>query len=328
MPLKNTWKLLKQSITDFSNDRAIKLSAALAYYTIFSLPGLIIIIIWVSDLFYGKEAVEGSIYGQIAGFVGKDAALQVQEIIRNASLSNESGFATVVGLVTLIIGATSVFGEIQDSINLIWHLKAKPRKGRGWLKLIINRLLSFSVVVSLGFLLLVSLILNGMMDVLIGRLTQLFPETQVILAYIVNVLLTFGITAFLFGLIFKVLPDARIRWRHVRAGAFTTAALFMIGKFLIGLYLGQSKMSSAYGAAGSVIIILLWVYYSAIILYFGAAFTRVYAISQGSHIYPNNYAVWIEQVEVESEKSIQAQPSVAAQNAAEPIQKPGESATE
>lgn len=312
MPLKNSWKILRQSFSDFVDDRAIKLSAALAYYTIFSLPGLIIIVIWVSDLFYGKDAVEGTIYGQIAGFVGRDAALQVQDIIRNASLSNESNFATIVGLVTLIIGATSVFGEIQDSINLIWHLKAKPRKGRGWLKLIVNRLLSFSIVVSLGFLLMVSLIINGVMEVLIGRLTQLFPDSQVILAYIVNLLITFGITSFLFGLIFKVLPDARIRWRHVKAGAFTTAALFMVGKFLIGFYLGQSKMSSAYGAAGSVIVILLWVYYSAIILYFGAAFTRVYAIHRGSHIYPNQYAVWIEQVEVENKQSIQAQPAVTS----------------
>lgn len=314
MPLKikSAWKILKQSFSDFIDDKALKLSAALAYYTIFSLPGLIIIIIWVSDIFYGKDAVEGSVYGQIAGLVGKDAALQVQEIIRNAALSGDSSFATIIGLITLIIGATSVFGEIQDSINLIWHLKAKPKKGRGWLKLITNRLLSFSIVVSLGFLLLVSLIINGVMDALINRLTQSFPESQVILAYIVNLVITFLITSFLFGLIFKVLPDARIQWRHVRAGAFTTALLFMAGKFLIGYYLGHSKMSSAYGAAGSIIVILLWVYYSAIILYFGATFTRVYAIHKGSHIYPNNYAVWIEQVEVENKKSIQVQPEAQA----------------
>lgn len=308
MNLKKIWSIIKDSFADFFNNRILKLSAALAYYTIFSLPGLIIIIIWVSDIFYGQEAVEGTVYGQIAGLVGKDAALQIQETIRNASLSSESGFATVIGLGTLIIGATSVFGEIQDSINQIWRLKTKPRKGKGWLKLIVNRLLSFSIVISLGFLLLVSLIINGLMDVLIDRLTQAFPETEVIVAYIFNMVLTFLITSFLFGLIFKVLPDARIQWRHVRAGAFTTALLFMAGKFVIGLYLGQNKMSSAYGAAGSIIIILLWVYYSAIILYFGAAFTRVYAIHTGSHIYPNNYAVWIEQVEVESEKSLQQQP--------------------
>jgi membrane protein len=312
MSAKKIWGIVKQSFADFFNNRVLKLSAALAYYTIFSLPGLLIIIVWVSDIFYRQDAIEGTLYKQISGFVGKDAALQIQEMIRAATLSTEMGFATIVGLVTLLIGATSIFGEIQDSINLIWRLKAKPMKGRGWLKLIINRLLSFSIIVTLGFLLLVSLIVNGVMDLLIERLTHAFPRTEVILAYVGNMLLTFLITSFLFGLIFKVLPDARIRWRHVRAGAFTTALLFMIGKFLIGLYLGQSKMSSAYGAAGSIIVILLWVYYSAIILYFGATFTRVYAIATGSHIYPNNYAVWIEQVEVESEKSLQQQPEAQA----------------
>ena len=302
---KTIWNSIKHAFVDFFEHRVLKLSAALAYYTVFSLPGLVIIIVWVSDIFFGHEAVEGTVYGQITNLVGPDAALQIQETIRNATLSSEGSFATIVGLVTLIIGATSVFGEIQDSINLIWRLKAKPKKGMGWLKLIINRLLSFSMIISLGFLLLVSLILNGILDVLIGRLTQIFPETQVILAYIVNLLLTFITTSVLFGLIFKVLPDARIEWKHVRAGAFTTALLFMGGKFLITYYLGHSKMSSAYGAAGSIIVILLWVYFSSIILYFGAAFTRAYAICSGSHIYPNSYSVWIEQVEVETKKDLQ-----------------------
>ena len=305
MSVKKAWHIIKETFVDFFNDRALKLSAALAYYTIFSLPGLIIIIVWVSDIFYGQEAIEGNIYKQIAGLVGQDAALQIEQTIRNATLSSESGFATIVGLITLIVGATGIFGEIQDSINLIWRLKAKPKKGMGWLKLIINRLLSFSIIVSLGFLLMVSLIVNGLMETFINKLMQFFPQTQVIIAYIFNLILTFLITSFLFGLIFKVLPDARIKWKHVRVGAFATALLFMGGKFLIGYYLGHSQMSSAYGAAGSVIIILLWVYYSAIILYFGAAFTRVYVINSGSHIYPNNYAVWVEQVEVETKKDLQ-----------------------
>ena len=305
MPIKMIWSSIKSAFGAFFEHNVLKLSAALAYYTIFSLPGLIIIVLWVSDIFYGHEAVEGKFYGQIASLVGSDAAVQIQETIRNAALSSEGSFATIVGLTTLIIGATSVFGEIQDSINLVWRLKARPKKGRGWLKLIINRLLSFSIVISLGFLLLVSLVLNGVMDALIDQLTRIFPETQVILVYIVNLVITFIMTSLLFGLIFKVLPDARIEWKHVRAGAFATALLFMGGKFLISYYLGHSKMSSAYGAAGSIIVILLWVYFSAIILYFGAAYTRAYAICSGSHIYPNNYAVWIEQVEVETQKDLQ-----------------------
>ncbi len=305
MRIKTIWKSIKQAFVDFFAQRTLKLSAALAYYTIFSLPGLIIIIVWVSDIFLGQEAVEGTVYGQIAGLVGSDAARQIQETIRQARISSEGGLATIIGVVTLIIGATGVFGEIQDSINQIWHLKAKPKKGTGWLKLLINRLLSFSMILSLGFLLLVSLVLNGLMDALIDRLTQIFPQTEVFIAYVVNLLLTFFITSFLFGLIFKVLPDARIEWKHVKAGAFTTALLFMGGRFLISYYLGHSKMSSAYGAAGSIIVILLWVYYTAIILYFGAAYTRAYAVCSGSRIYPNSYAVWIEQVEVENKKDLQ-----------------------
>jgi len=309
MAVRTIWSSIKHAFSAFFEHKVLKLSAALAYYTVFSLPGLIIIVVWISDIFYGHEAVEGSVYGQIANLVGSDAALQIQQTIRNATLSSEGGFATIVCLVTLIIGTTSVFGEIQDSINLIWQVKAKPKKGMGWLKLIIDRLLSFSLIITLGFLLLVSLVLNGLMDAFIGRLTQTFPETQVVVAYAINLLITFLMTALLFGLIFKVLPDARIRWKDVRAGAFTTALLFMGGKFLITYYLGHNKMSSAYGAAGSIIVILLWVYYSAIILYFGAAFTRGYAICSGSHIYPSKYAVWVEQVEVETKKDLQDTPA-------------------
>ncbi len=220
---KDIWTITKQSFSDFIDNKVFKLSAALAFYTIFSLPAMLIIVISVSDIFYGRAAIEGTLYHQIAEFVGTDAALQIQETIRGAALSQSSYFATIVGIVTLLFGATSVFSEIQDSINHIWKLKARPRKGKGFLKLLVNRLLSFSIVVSLGFLLLVSLLINGLMDALINRLTSMFPELTVIMIYSFNVLLTFGITSLLFGMIFKVLPDARIKWKHVRAGAFTTA---------------------------------------------------------------------------------------------------------
>ncbi len=305
---KNIWSITKQSFSDFIDNKVFKLSAALAFYTIFSLPAMLIIIISVSDIFYGRAALEGTLYNQIAAFVGNDAAIQIQQTIRGAALSQNSYFATMVGIFTLVFGATSVFSEIQDSINYIWKLKTKPRKGMGFLKMLFNRLLSFSLVITLGFLLLVSLLINGLMDMLITRLTSMFPELTVIVVYAVNIIITFGITALLFALIFKVLPDARIKWRHVRAGAFTTAILFMLGKFLIGYYLGHSKLSSTYGTAGSVIVMLLWVYYSSMILYFGAVFTHVYAAHTGSRIYPNSYAVWVQEIEVESEKSIIEQP--------------------
>jgi membrane protein len=304
MSPKRTWKVFKCSIADFFANNVLKLSASLAFSTIFSLPGLLIIIIWISDFFYRQDVVERSLYGQMAKFVGKDAAESIQQTMENSLTGTNNHFATMVGLASLIIGATSVFGEIQDSINRLWKLKAKPRKGRGLFRFIINRLLSFSMIISLGFILLVSLIINGAMDLLVNNLLKNFPSVTVIVAYIINIIVTFFITALVFGLIFKVLPDARIQWKHVRVGAFTTAFFFMAGKFLISYYLGHSTMSTAYGAAGSVIIVLLWVYYSSAILYFGASFTREYAVEMGSRIHPNNYAVWVEQVEVQSKKSL------------------------
>jgi membrane protein len=309
MRLKIIWRTIKQSFSDFFEDRILKLSAALAYYTLFSLPGLLIIVIWFTDIFTKQETVKGTIDRQITDLIGPSAAAQVQEIIANASVSGESKFAAIIGLITVIIGATTVFGEIQDSINMIWRLKPKPKKGFGWLKMIVNRLLSFSIIISLGFLLLVSLVINTVMDIFIDRLTQAFPDTEVVVAYAINLVVSFLITSLLFGLIFKVLPDAKIEWKHVRAGAFTTAILFMIGKFLIGYYLGQSNMASAYGAAGSMIVVLVWVYYSSMILYFGAVFTRAYAMQSGSNIYPNKYAVWVQQVEVQTQESIQKTPT-------------------
>jgi len=302
------WQIIKRSFSDFIDNKIFKLSAALAFYTIFSLPAMMIIIVSVSGIFYGREAVEGSLFHQISGFVGADAALEIQHTIRNAAISHNSTFAMLIGISTLLIGATSVFSEIQDSINQIWKLKAKPRKGKGFLKIFLNRVISFSLVVSLGFILLVSLMLNGLMDILITRLTSIFPQLTVLMVYSFNTLLSFAITSVLFGMIFKILPDARIQWKQVRVGAFTTAALFMGGKFLISYYLGRSSFSSTYGTAASAIVLLLWVYYSAMILYFGAVFTHVYAAHSGARIYPNNYAVWVQEIEIESEKEIQQQP--------------------
>ncbi len=302
------WSVFQKSFSDFLEKRILKLSAALAFYTIFSLPAMLMIIIAISDTFYGREAVEGTLYHQIAGFIGTEAALQIQQMIRSSALSNNSNFAMLVGIITLLIGATSVFSEIQDSINYIWNLKSKPRKGNGIFRMMVNRLLSFSIVVSLGFLLLVSLAINGMMDALIYKFTQIFPTVTVIIAYLFNILLTFGITTVLFGMIFKILPDAQIKWKHIKMGTFITALLFMAGKFLIGYYLGHSKLSSVYGTAGSAMVMLLWVYYSAMILYYGAVFTHVYAVKTGSNIYPNSYAVNIKEIEVESVEAIEKMP--------------------
>ena len=302
---RDLWAILKQTVSDFIDNKVMRMSAALAYYTVFSIAPMRIVVITLCDFFFGRNAVEGTIYAQIKAFVGEQAALQIQQLIKNATVSQDISWASVVGIIALIFAATSIFAEIQDSINLIWQLKAKPRKG--WLKLLINRLLSFSIVVSLGFILMVSLVVNAVLDAVMQKIITLFPQVAVYVSYGLNQLLTFATISFLFGIIFKVLPDAKIKWKDVRIGAFTTAILFMLGKFAIGYYLGKTKITSSYGAAGSVVIILLWVYYSAIILYFGAAFTRAHAHYTGRHIYPNSYAVWVQQVEIENKASMQGQ---------------------
>ena len=296
---KDIWLLIRDAGNGFGDDKVIKLSGSLAYFTIFSIGPMLIVIMFFADLFWGREAIEGTIYGQINGFVGSEAAAQIQEIIKNVTLSG-STFTVTVGFITLIIGATTVFAEIQDSINTIWNLKVKPEKG--WLKMILNRLLSFSVVVGLAFLLLVSLIINGLLEALSDRLIIMFPEIAVIVIYIFNLLLTLVVITFLFAVIFKVLPDAKIKWRDVMVGSIVTALLFMIGKFGITFYIGNSNIGSTYGTAGALVVLLLWVYFSAIILYFGAEFTKVFAAQYGSRIHPSQYAVWIKNIEVEEGK--------------------------
>jgi membrane protein len=297
---KGIWQILKASFKGFVDDKVIKLSGSLAYFTVFSMGPMLIVIIFFADLFWGREAIEGTIYGQLKGFVGSDAAAQLQDIIKKASLSNKSTITAIIGSIMLLIGATTVFAEIQDSINTIWNLKAKPKTN--WLKLVIDRILSFSVVVSLGFLLLVSLVINGIMEALGNRLLTMFPDIAVILLYIFNIVLTFIVTSSLFAIIFKVLPDAKIKWKDVLMGAMVTAVLFMLGKFGISFYIGSSNVDNVYGTAGSLVVILLWVYFSSIILYFGAEFTKAYAAAYGSSIHPNQYAVWIQQIEVETGK--------------------------
>lgn len=288
---KKIWYLITQTFKGFIDDNAIKLSAALSYYTIFSLPPLLIIIISLSGIFFGDEAVNGQIFGQISGLVGSDAALQIQEIIKNIKLSNSNTYAAIFGLAILLIGASGVFAEIQDSINFIWGIEAKPK--RGLIKYLYNRLMSFSMIGSVGFLLMVGLIVNSIIDVLSKRLTAIFPQNTVFLFYIINTALVFSIITLLFTIIFKTLPDGKIAFRDCITGASFTAFLFMIGKFAIGYYLGSYNIASIYGAAGSIIIILVWVYYSAIILYFGAEFTKVFAYTHGEKIIPNRYSVQI-----------------------------------
>lgn len=299
LTFKGIWGVIKEAGGGFMDDKVLKLSGSLAYLTVFSIGPLIIVIIFIADLVWGRAAIEGTIYNQLKGLLGPDASVQIQDIIKNAAISNKGTLAAIIGIITLLFSSTAVFAEIQDSINTIWNLKPKPKKG--WLKMLTNRLLSFSVVISLGFLLLVSLIVNGLIEAMSQRLTMIFPDIAVTVVYVINLAITFAVISFLFAIIFKVLPDAKIKWKDVLTGAMVTAVLFMLGKFAITFYIGSSDITTTYGAAGSLVIVLLWVYYSSVILYFGAEFTKAYAASYGGRIYPNHYAVWIKQVEVEQE---------------------------
>ncbi len=293
---KEMWNILVATFMGFINDNGLKLSASLAYYTIFSIAPLLILIISLAGLFFGADAAANRLYPEIAHYVGSAAAIQIQDILKNLQLSGKSGTAVIFGIVTLLLGASSIFIEIQDSLNIIWRVKAKPKKG--WLKLIQNRFLSFSLIISLGFLLLASLLINFILKAVGNWIGHFIHAVTSLLLGAINLATTFIIISVLFAIIFKFLPDVKIKWRDVRSGAIFTAILFMIGQYAINVYIQYTAKSSAYGAAGSILVILVWIYYTAAILYIGAEYTQVYAEAIGSHIEPAEYAVSVQQTEV------------------------------
>lgn len=286
----------KQVFSEFISGNVLKYSASLAYYTVLSIAPLLVILLSVMGFLFGKEAVSGELYFEINKLVGSEAAVQIQTSIQNIKLSGGNVFATTIGIIVLIFGATGIFGEIQDSLNRIWGLKIKTKKA--WWKVIVDRLISFSLILSLGFVLIVSLVLNAIAAAISTRILSVLPGMGDTLLFIVDTGVSLIITTVLFGAIFKVLPDAKIKWRDVLTGAFITACLFLLGKYAIGYYLGQSNIGSIYGAAGSVMILMIWVYYSSAILYLGSVFTKVYATNFGGKIYPSDFSVWIKVEEV------------------------------
>jgi len=289
--LKAFWRSIRQAAIDFNDDNALKLAASLSYYMIFAIGPLLIVVISLAGIFWGQQAVEGKIYIQIKDLVGNAAALQIQDFIKYIQQSKHTMAGAIAGGVVLVIGATGVFTEIQGSINYIWAIQAKPKKG--WLYLLISRLISFSLIVAFGFISMVSLVLNSLMDLLSDYLVRSFSHLTVYFFYGVNLLLILAVTVLLFTIIFRILPDAIIRWRDAFIGAIFTGVLFMVGKLLISLYLGHSNIGLMYGAAASIMVILVWVYYSSIILYFGAEFTKTYAMRHGGGVRPNDNAVLI-----------------------------------
>ncbi len=301
----HTYHLFLAAGKGFMEDRVMKLSAALAYYTIFSLTPLIIIIISSTTLFLSDNMDPNTkIFGEISEMIGVDAALQLQSFVTNANLTGKSTLGLIIGAVTLIIGSTAIFIEIQDSINLIWKVKAVPKKG--WKKLITNRLLSFSLIVSLGFLLLVSLVINSLVVGIgdkIGEYATMIGVQRVSgwFMLLVTNALTLGVVTTIFAVIFKVLPDVNLKWKTALMGALFTALLFSLGKYGIGIYIEKGNPGSAFGAASSIIVILVWVYYTSIILYFGAEFTQAYAEKFEDGITPSKYAVHLKTIVIEKE---------------------------
>lgn len=274
--------ILKASGREFTQDKGIKLSASLAYYTIFSLAPMLIVIISLGGMFLGKQAIEGELFEQIRRYVGDAAALQIQNMIGDADVLKSSFMASIIGIGTMLIGATGVFVEIQDSLNFMWGIKHKHK--RGYVKYLLDRLLSFVIVVGMGLVLLVSLALNSIIDSFSNTIVNYFPFFPIEFASWANSIFMFFILCLLFVAIFKYLPDAIIHFKDAFIGALFTSILFMIGKWAISYYLGIISLGTTYGAAASLVIILLWVYYSAIILYFGAEFTHMYAEYAGKGI--------------------------------------------
>ncbi len=295
--LKRLWKILVATFNGFIGDNGLKLSASLAYYTIFSIAPLLFLVIAVVGLI--PIAKTDTLYQQIGTYIGTNAANQIHSAVASLKLNGKSGFGFAIGIVTLLVGASSIFVEIQDSLNIIWRVKAKPKSG--WIKLLRNRFVSFSLIISLGFLLLASLLINFIIDAAGSKIEEFLPVLKFtkLLVQGVNLGVTLIVISVLFGIIFKFLPDVKIKWRDVRTSAFFTALLFMLGQYLIGLYIQYTAQGSVYGAAGSLIVILVWIYYTSAILYIGAEFTQVYAEAIGSHIEPAEYAVHVQQTEVE-----------------------------
>jgi membrane protein len=280
LPVKKWWPLAKKAASAWLEDYAPSMGAALSYYTVFSLAPMLLIVIGVAGLVFGQDAARGALLGQLSGLMGADAAKAVQGIIASASKPSEGILATVIGVVVMLIGATTVFGELQDALDRIWRSPAKATGGGLW-GLLRTRFLSFGMILGIGFLLVVSLVVETAVSALGKWWSPVFGGWEV-LAHAVTLLFGLGVSTIAFAMIYRLMPRAKVEWHDVWIGAFVTAVLFSLGRFLIGLYIGKSGVASGFGAAGSLVIVFVWVYYSAQIFLLGAEFTWVYANAYGS----------------------------------------------
>ncbi len=287
MNFKKIWDTIKATIDEYSNDKVPKLAAALSYYTVFSIAPLLVIAIAVAGFVFGADAAQGRIAQELKGLVGDQGAQFVQTAIQKTNQTGGGVLATILGVVTLLIGATAAFIELQDSLNIVW--KVKPKPGAALKTFIRDRLISSGLVLAIGFLLLVSLVISAALSALQGYLGSILSIAPFVLE-IINIVISLGVVYILFAMLFKFLPDVEVSWKDVWIGALATTVLFVAGKDLIGLYLGHGSIASSYGAAGSMAILLVWVYYSAQILFLGAEFTYVYATRFGSGAKPSAHA--------------------------------------
>lgn len=291
--------MVKQAGSEWIDQGVSRMGAALAFYTLFAIAPLFVIVLAMAGLWFGEEAARRELFRQVSGLVGSEGGEAIQALVSATHKPKTGAWATVIAVATLFVGATSVFVQLQDGINSIWGVRRLP--GRGLRNFIKDRLLSFALIVRIGFLLLVSLVLSAGLSALGKFMSGLLPA-QAILWQGINFVISFGVITLLFAMIFKVLPDVKIAWRDVWIGAILTALLFNLGKYLLGLYLGRSSITSAYGAAGSLVIVLLWVYYSSQILFFGAKFTQIYSTRNGSHLEPVSGAKAVALKELVSEQ--------------------------
>lgn len=305
---KKKWKWLKKTLVykiigdivkGFQHDHPMLYGASIAFYMIFSMPALLIFTLLIAGTIFEEQAAENQLFYYIEDFVGAQSAQQIQNIIKNAAIDEAGYIARVIGAATLTFSATTVFVNIQLALNEIWGVRAKPQKG--WLKLIIDRLFSFALVILLGMLLITSILIDTILDGFQDILTRIFSDYTVYLLQIISKVASTTIVTVVFAIMFKLLPDAKVRWKDVWVGAIFTTVLFVIGKELIGIYLGNSSFSSTYGAAGSLVIILVWIYYSAVIFLIGAEFTKAYSQRVGKAIRPKKNAVKVVKREIERE---------------------------
>ncbi len=286
--IKHLPGLLKDSFREWNASDPWRHSAVVAYYALFSLPALLVIIIAIAGMAFGAEAVRGEITTQLGGMLGQGSGKEIEMMVKKAYDKEKSQWAAVIAVITLLFGATGVFYQLQKSLNEIWGVK--PDTEGGIKKLLKIRATSFGIVVVIGFLMLISLIITAALSAFSGWMQQFLPDFLIYIFYVIELLFSVALISVLFALIFKVLPDVKIGWRTVAVGGIVTGVLFVLGKFALGLYFGKADPGSAYGAAGSIVLILLWVSYSCLILFFGAEFTKVYARFYGHPMQPTSYA--------------------------------------